>query len=131
MAGKSMFPLLGHGSLAKVALAPFEDMRLGDIAVFKAGSGFMCHRVVGKKNLDKELFLKTKGDAVSCSDPLVRKDAFVGKVITVRKGRFDIKIDNLTCRVIGLALSCLLPFALRMFFWFKNMTMRYEIRHKA
>ena len=112
--GTSMLPLLRHGSSARVELCSFEDMRPGDLAVFKnEGGEFVCHRVFEKHRQGEEWFLKTKGDALFYFDPFVKKESFVGKLTIVNIGFFRVNVDNFLCRLLGLGLGCIVPFIVR------------------
>ena len=115
-----MLPLLRHGSSARVELCSFEEMRPGDLAVFKnEGGGFVCHRVFKKHHQEQEQFLKTKGDALFYFDPFVKKESFVGKLILVNIGFFRINVNNLLCRLLGLGMGCIAPFIVRPIFKLK------------
>ena len=110
IAGESMLPLLKRGSSATAALGSVKEISLGDIAVFKAGEGFICHRIFNKTKSGGKLFLRTKGDALFNFDNPVGEDAVLGKIIAFRRWGFDIKVDNTLSRLTGLLLGCVAPF---------------------
>jgi signal peptidase I len=114
--GASMLPLLRHGSSATVEFCSFEEMRPGDLAVFKKEGGeFVCHRVLGKHRQGEQSFLKTKGDALFYFDPLLKKESFVGRVAIVHIGSFRVNVNHFLCRFLGLGLGCTAPFIVRSF----------------
>ncbi len=115
--GTSMFPLFRHGSLAMAEFCSFDDLRRGDLAVFKGeDGGFVCHRLFKKHRQQGECLLKTKGDASLFFDGLVRKESIVGRVAIVHIGSFSVKVNNLPCRLLGLGLGCIVPFIRSPFF---------------
>jgi len=126
-----MFPVLGRGSVARVVLCSFEDIHPGDIAVFKAKIGFICHRVLKKVYSQEGLFLKTKGDISRECDCLVRQEAFIGKVVSFKKVGLNIHIDNFFCRAAGFCFGYFLPFLIRPFLALKSTLIRYDAQPKT
>ncbi|MDD5044473.1 MAG: S24/S26 family peptidase [Candidatus Omnitrophica bacterium] len=129
--GRSMAPILSCGSKAKVVLCSLYEVRRGDIIVFKDEGEFVCHRVFTKVKRRENLFLKTKGDMVFNFDSLVSREALVGKVVGLRIGNLDLKIDGSVCRWTGLFFSCLLPLVVSPFFYLRSLTIKHEPEHKA
>lgn len=107
--GKSMFPMLKDDSLAMVSLCSLQDLHTGDIAIFKGGDVFICHRFFGKVSLNGSSFLKTKSDIAYNFDPLTKNDKLIGKVVSFQRGIFTVKVNNVISRIIGLFLGYLLP----------------------
>ncbi|MBN1527393.1 MAG: hypothetical protein JW919_07415 [Candidatus Omnitrophica bacterium] len=123
--GKSMFPVFSSGSTAKARLCSFNDLCAGDIAVFKnVDGGFTCHRVFKKVLKDGRRFLKTKGDATLRFDSPVPVDLFAGKIVSVKRCGIDIPVENMLCRVAGLAFGYALPLLARPFIYAKRVLSR-------
>lgn len=82
VSSSSMSPNLGKGSLALVVES--DQFSVGDIVTFKSPvdrSGYITHRIVGK-NIEEELFYKTKGDNNFTEDPWqITSDMLVGRVM--------------------------------------------------
>ena len=62
---ESMVPALNRGDLVYYQMIPREDIKLGDIVVFKNGDNLVMHRV---SEITEEGHYVTKGDANSESD---------------------------------------------------------------
>lgn len=107
--------MLPDGALAKISFCSFQDFNTGDIAVFKSGEGFVCHRVFRKIKLNGAPFLKTRADVAYDFDTPTAISRILGKVIGLKIGPFLVRMDNLITRITGLMVSCCLPVILRPF----------------
>ncbi len=76
----SMWSALKEGDLVLIQGVPKDEIRVGDIVVYRngTGGGFTIHRVV---RLEEET-LVTKGDANFSEDAPVRYESLVGKNLT-------------------------------------------------
>ncbi len=75
----SMWPVLKTGDLILIQGAKKEDIRIGDVVVWKNVNGFTIHRVV--QLTDK--ILVTKGDGNFKEDEPVKYEDVVGKAVSV------------------------------------------------
>lgn len=83
---KSMEPAFQPGGMVVTRPAELRDVSIGDPILFREPSieaeALICHRVIDIKEIDKELFFQTKGDANEYPDwDLVSRQNFVGKTI--------------------------------------------------
>jgi len=75
----SMWPALKKGDLILIkGIAGREDIKEGDIIVYKNPKGFTIHRVI-KTN---ENTVVTKGDANNVSDAPIKYEEIIGKTLT-------------------------------------------------
>lgn len=71
----SMWPILNQGDLVLIEGVAKEDIKVGDVIVWKNPQGFTIHRVV---RLGEDT-LVTKGDANFTEDEPVRYDDVIGR----------------------------------------------------
>ena len=109
--GVSMAPLIRGGCVLLVEQAALEDLRLGDILVYRDRDLLVAHRLVARRRRQGSLCLLTKGDAFSWRfreeiDP----EQVLGRVTVVRgrRGR-EIKIGAGWGRLLSLALVAAWP----------------------
>jgi len=83
----SMWPSLKRGDLILIkGVEGKNDIKIGDIVVFKNPKGFTIHRVVEMKDTT----LVTKGDANNVNDNPVSYDELIGKTVNVGEKPFRI-----------------------------------------
>ncbi|MCR4284246.1 MAG: signal peptidase I [Parcubacteria group bacterium] len=75
----SMWPTLKEGYLIFIKSVPKEDLKIGDIIVYRNNLGFTIHRIV--KLSEDELI--TKGDANFQNDTPIKYGDVVGRTLTV------------------------------------------------
>ena len=102
VAGRSMKPFLGSGSLIRIAPLPsVSPPALGDIVLLRAASGrLVAHRVI---ELQGETY-RTKGDSSGEPDSPVHRSRLVGKVIGI-EGPIFLPLDGRVARYIGLLVN--------------------------
>jgi len=88
----SMFPVLRKGDTLRVVPVGIEDLRIGDIPVYRHGEKLCSHRLVDKQTIDGKRFIITLADsspatsAVDTQERIPERD-IVGKVVEVKRGR--------------------------------------------
>jgi signal peptidase I len=60
--GISMFPTLRTGQLAAYQACSAQELRIGDIVIFKTNHKLVCHRLLLKCQIQDQLILLEKGD---------------------------------------------------------------------
>jgi signal peptidase I len=108
--GTSMVPAILPGDLVLIQRAAVEEILPGEIAVFLRMGRLFVHRVADRKVIvnsggDKELFLITRGDRQRNSDSPVSSSELLGRVVSIERGRRDIKVSpnraiRLTARLL-------------------------------
>ena len=82
----SMEPAFKIGGMVITRPAEIEEIKVGDPILFREPNiekeALICHRVIDIKEIDKELYFQTKGDANEYPDSeLVSSQNFAGKTI--------------------------------------------------
>lgn len=87
LSGNSMYPTLSNGDTVIVKRVDFNEIKVGDIAVFKTtGNKYIVHRMIGKQ--DKGIITKPDFSLFRPDNKLVLAQDIVGIVATVyRKGK--------------------------------------------
>jgi hypothetical protein len=82
--GVSMYPTIRAGET--ITVAPAAEVRLGDIALYRAERGLIAHRVVGirRANDTASVFL-ARGEARGSGEEAVEERDVLGKVLTVER----------------------------------------------
>ncbi|MEK9150908.1 MAG: signal peptidase I [Patescibacteria group bacterium] len=75
----SMWPVLKEGSLVFIKSVKKEEIKIGDIVVYRNSKGFTIHRIVELGEND----LTTKGDANFQKDAPAKYEDIIGKTLTV------------------------------------------------
>lgn len=77
----SMWPSLKRGDLILIkGIDGKEEIKVGDIVVYKNPKGFTIHRVI---EMNEETFV-TKGDANNVNDNPVEYNQIIGKIVNFR-----------------------------------------------
>ncbi len=105
ISGKSMEPFIPEGSSLTVKSAHIDTVRSGDIILFINNGMVIAHRLFKKVKKDGCIFLKVKADASANFDSLVHSDNLIGKVISIRKGKIHLYIDNPIMSLLGFFVS--------------------------
>jgi signal peptidase I len=121
VSGKSMLPFLAPSSLALVRLCGINELRKGDIAVYKSDNKYICHRVIGKRFDKDSAFLKTKADIFYTADPPVPAGSLVGRIVAAEHGRILLNLDSFMARCIGRLASLIIPAIVVALFKFKGL----------
>lgn len=106
----SMSPFIKPNDKIIISRIPPEDLKPGDIVVFKRQSEFYVHRLLSKKGFDAKLKLITKGDNSLVSDEPILKEDFLGKVIAIKKADKSVNLENKFWKIINSSLGAF-------FFW--------------
>ncbi|MBN2165322.1 MAG: signal peptidase I [Marinilabiliaceae bacterium] len=80
--GLSMFPFFLPGTIVRIGATPFDQLKMGDVVLFKSDSKYVMHRLV--KCNDNGLL--TKGDSLPYYDSNITRDRYIGKVIAYYSG---------------------------------------------
>jgi Peptidase S24-like len=81
--GASMLPALWPGDLVTIHSASIDQIRGGEIVLFRADRQLCLHRVVRKSRG----VLITRGDSVRCDDEPVHPHDILGRLVGVQRGR--------------------------------------------
>lgn len=108
-----MVPLLPPQAPVFVAETLYEDIRIGDIAVFLKDNALICHRVLRKLTIEGKRYLETKADTAFTCDRLVLEKEIIGKIVALEIAHKVFAIDYAFFRLAGIACTRILPFIAR------------------
>jgi len=105
--GGSMSPFIRNGDVVEVV--PLKGkINLGDIVLYCSSHGNpVVHRVIQRR---KESII-TKGDSVPTSDEPVLSRQVLGRVVSVEKNGWRIRLDTPPGRLLNVLLAIISPFS--------------------
>lgn len=87
--GYSMWPFLKDGEKVIVKEIPIEQLRVGDIILYRADNKSVCHRLVNKIKDAGRYMLYVRGDNSLSAPQIIAEDMYKGKVVAViSNGKF-------------------------------------------
>ena len=92
-AGLSMQPSICGGEWVVVRRAGAPEIGLGDIVIYQAGSIFIAHRVIRRRERDGRVFFAVKGDAQLAAEEIAA-ERVVARVVALKKGDRRIDLDR-------------------------------------
>ena len=102
----SMYPVIKRGNQVLVEKADPDQVRFGDIVVFRRSGTLVTHRVIGKSKLGGEYHLLEKGDANLQSTLVPVKDV-IGRITAIRNTVKTLPIISGPGRLLQLILACI------------------------
>jgi len=99
MQGYSMYPTLRAGDVGNVQKCVPEDLKIGDIIVFRSNNKLVAHRLIQIKSTKGIRFYLTKGDKNYHFDPPFTDESLVGILKTFTRKNRVIKIDALKMKI--------------------------------
>ncbi|OQW94757.1 MAG: hypothetical protein BWK77_08680, partial [Verrucomicrobia bacterium A1] len=101
--GRSMLPLIRDRSLVSHIPISAEDVRPGDVIVFRLADRLVAHRVIGRKSEEGRVRFRQKGDHEFATS-WIGADALVGRAVSARRGadqrRLDVDPDSVRVRAL-------------------------------
>ena len=98
MHGFSMYPFLKAGDVGIVDKCLANQLKIGDIVVFKSHQKLVAHRLVAIKQENNQTLYTAKGDKNKFLDPSFNADALFGKITSIERNEKSIKIDSKTMK---------------------------------
>lgn len=104
--GTSMLPWVRPGNIALVRQISMENVRCGDIVLFRRDTHLFVHRIVEKRGSLETAQLFSKGDAHPTSDGPVGEEQLLGRVVRIyKKDAERIDLDAPGQLALGLLIS--------------------------
>jgi len=103
--GSSMLPWIKPGDVAIIRRADIENVRCGDVVLFKHESRLFVHRLVEKQGTLREVRFLAKGDAHPDPDGIVDRDLVLGRLVRIYRGNRQIDLDSPIQLALGLIVS--------------------------
>lgn len=108
--GSSMYPFIRSGDTVKVEPVDISMVRPADIVFSYYPDGeAVVHRVIGKKNIDGQEALITKGDFSRSRDDYLSKGGLLGRVVVIEKDYGTLRIDRGVGRYVNILYCATLP----------------------
>lgn len=93
--GFSMYPFIRDRDILTIQSVEAAALKVGDVAFYGcAGNTLVAHRVLGRRVQASQVVLATRGDAASGPDERVQAEQVLGRVVSVRRGRKIIRLDQ-------------------------------------
>lgn len=86
MKGNSMFPVMRCGDIGLVERCNPDDLKVGDIIVFKTPNKMIGHRLEKIIEQNDERIFIARGDNCYRSDAPFKSDALIGKTVSYQRG---------------------------------------------
>jgi signal peptidase I len=102
----SMYPTIRLDDQVLVERICSDNLRFGDILVFKKDRRLIVHRVIGKREVGGEYHFHEKGDA-SLQSSLVPPKEVIGRVISIRNQEKTFLVVSGSGRLLQLILACI------------------------
>jgi len=103
--GTSMLPWVRPGNIAFIRKTSIENVRCGDIVLFRRDAHLCVHRIVEKRGLLDAAQLFSKGDAHPTSDGPVGQGQLLGRVVRIYRDGEGIDLDAPGQLALGLLIS--------------------------
>jgi signal peptidase I len=113
--GSSMQPWVRPKDIALIRRIAIENVRCGDVVLFRRENQLFVHRIVEKRGSLSAAQLFSKGDAHPTSDGVVQEQELLGRVMRIYRGGRRIDLDAPRQLALGLFISQL---SLHSRFWY-------------
>jgi len=100
----SMAPMIQVGDRVLVKQTAPQNIRFGDVIVFKEADMLIIHRVISKQVADQHVIFMQKGDS-NISATYVFSESVIGKVAYIKKEDRIIRLDSFFGRQMNLLLG--------------------------
>jgi len=113
--GTSMQPWMRPKDIALIRQISIENVRCGDVVLFRRENHLLVHRIVEKRGSLNAAQLFSKGDAHPTSDGVVQEQELLGRVMRICRNGRRIDLDAPRQLALGLFISQL---SLHSRFWY-------------
>jgi len=113
--GTSMLPWVRPRDIALIRQTPMENVRCGDVVLFRRENDLFVHRIVKKQGSLEAARLLSKGDAHPTTDGLLEEQELLGRVVRIYRNGRRIDLDAPGQLALGLFISQL---SLHSRFWY-------------
>jgi len=103
--GTSMLPWVRPSDIALIRQTSIENVRCGDVVLFRRENHLFVHRIVEKRGSLDASQLFSKGDAHPSSDGVVLEQELLGRVVRIYRDGRRIDLDAPRQLALGLFIS--------------------------
>ncbi|SDC02348.1 signal peptidase, endoplasmic reticulum-type [Paenibacillus sp. UNCCL117] len=94
--GVSMFPLIRTGNICRFEPFSAERLQAGDILLYLSDKGVLVgHRYCRQTRENGRTLFICKGDSQDYDDPPLTSEQLLGRLVSIRKGRVELRADGL------------------------------------
>ena len=86
--GMSMFPMLLTNDVVLVKPIEADDLKFGQIVVFRLGDNLVVHRLIGQSKEKGLVF--TRGDGLPKKDKSIKLEDVIGVVVGIEQSRWSL-----------------------------------------
>jgi signal peptidase len=98
--GTSMHPTIRHGDVITIEPVAPDNLKRGDIILYRSKSGFVAHRIMNMEERDgSRLTFCLRGDASTTCDAPVKPEQVLGKVVCLEREHRIIDPYSLRVRI--------------------------------
>jgi signal peptidase len=98
--GTSMFPLIKQGNICRFDSCEAMKLKKGEIILFHTLSGgLVAHRLLSIESINEQVTYVLKGDTNFGADEPVGQEQLIGKLASINKGKYRIKLPSLSVHV--------------------------------
>ena len=105
--GNSMYPHLRKKDYVTITKTPFDELKKGDVIVFKGFLKFIAHRIIKIVRMPEEIQVITKGDSCRKSDTPISQDKYIGKIISFERNGHYRNLESLFFNRYNFFLACI------------------------
>ena len=99
--GFSMWPFLKEGERLVAKEAPVEELKIGDIILYRKNNQLVCHRLIKNVKTEEGCLFYARGDNSNCPPELVAEEMFIGKAMGIIKNSKIISLDGMRQHLIN------------------------------
>ncbi len=103
--GYSMYPFLRKDDVITIDKGNINEIKIGDIVVFKNENRWIAHRLIKKCTKNNKKYLLTKGDTCWHTDLLFSENNFIGKVASYSRKSKQYDLNTTIFKFKGLFLA--------------------------
>lgn len=107
--GFSMWPFLKAGEKLIIKKTGIENLRIGDIILYRANSQLVCHRLIKKTGVRGKYSLWVRGDTSTSLPEPVTEQMFLGKAIGIMRNDKMIGLVGLRQQFINRIIVIIAP----------------------
>ena len=107
--GFSMWPFLKAGEKLLIKKTPTENLKVGDIIIYRANEQLVCHRLTKKIKQRERYLLHVRGDSSLSSPEPITEEMFLGKAISIIKNGKIITLNQMKGQFINRLIVLVAP----------------------
>ena len=97
--GHSMYPTLKPGDIGLVEKCSTEELKIGDILVFKANGILVGHRLIEIRSTNNKTIFITKGDKSNNKDVPFSKEELLGRINSIQRKKRVLKLNSFSMKM--------------------------------